>query len=149
MKFIPCLLAIAFAFCVVSQVWSANLSKIGDIKLSMLDMPFDIQSYGQDYGRVDRNGDGKVDYVVRLDKSGSKSFEGLDFNQDGYLDDFYIYEGGMLVRREIDTNFDRKIDLWMYIYQGQYVEAYERDTNFDGTIDIVKNFDKQAVSQRP
>jgi hypothetical protein len=71
---------------------------------------------------------------------GRKMYEELDFNNDGRMDDFYYYTDGVLERREIDSNYDDAVDVWVYIYEGVYVERYERDTDFDGEIDEVETF---------
>ncbi|MCK5198831.1 MAG: hypothetical protein KAR21_10790, partial [Spirochaetales bacterium] len=59
---------------------------------------------------------------------------------DGKMDDLYFYSNGIIVRREIDSNFDLKIDLWVYIKDGSFIEKYEQDLDFDGIIDKVKTF---------
>lgn len=89
----------------------------------------------------DTNNDGKVDLIVRLDAQGKRVSESVDYNNDGKMDDFYIYRNGVLVSRELDTNFDGKVDLWVWLKDGIYVTKYERDLNFDGKPDIVKTFE--------
>ncbi len=88
----------------------------------------------------DSNGDGKVDYLEKLDEDGRKVVEVLDFNHDGFMDDFYYFTDGIITLREIDSNFDNKIDIWVYIKEGKYIEKYERDLDFNGSIDQVKKF---------
>lgn len=88
----------------------------------------------------DRDGDGSVDYLVRVDDAGRKTYEELDFNYDSVMDDFYYYSAGVLLRREIDTNYDEEVDVWVYIHEGVYIERYERDLDFDGIVDQIKDF---------
>ncbi len=88
----------------------------------------------------DSNHDGRVDYIVRSDDTGDKVMEALDYNHDGKMDDLYFYDEGIIVRREVDSNFDMNIDLWVYIKNGSLVEKYEQDLDFDGIIDKVKIF---------
>ncbi len=90
--------------------------------------------------KYDSNHDGRVDYIVRSDDSGDKVMEALDYNHDGKMDDLYFYSDGIIVRREVDSNFDMNIDLWVYIKNGSLVEKYEQDLDFDGIIDKVKIF---------
>lgn len=142
-------IALCIASVMLVPIAAVTLGAIGEQKISALEFPFDIAHYGDDYSRIDRNSDGRVDYVAKSERGGAKSFEAMDFNNDGFLDDFYIYEKGSLVRREVDSNFDLKIDLWLYLYEGTYVEAYERDVDFNGTIDVVKSFAKKTASTRP
>jgi hypothetical protein len=88
---------------------------------------------------IDRDFDGKVDYIIFYDEEDLKKEEQLDYNYDGEMDDLYLYVKGKLKRREIDTNYDSKIDVWVYL-DGIYIEKYEKDTDFDGEIDFIKNY---------
>ncbi len=88
----------------------------------------------------DYNTDGNIDYLVRLNADGVKVMESIDFNKDGEMDDLYFYSNGIIVRREIDSNYDMKIDVWVYIKDGSFIEKYEQDLDFDGIIDKVKIF---------
>lgn len=89
---------------------------------------------------LDTSGNGKVDYIVNYNKAGQKILEEMDYNGDGSMDDFYYYENEVLVRREIDSNYDGRIDIWVYLTEGMYIRRYERDTNFDGEPDQIKVF---------
>ena len=88
----------------------------------------------------DSNGDGKVDFMEKLDKDGNKIMEIFDFNHDGAMDDFYFFTDGVISKREIDSNFDKKVDIWVYIKDGHYITKYERDLDYNGTVDQVKTF---------
>ena len=88
----------------------------------------------------DTNEDGQVDYLVKFDDKGEKLAEALDYNHDGFMDDFHYYKNGMLVERLIDSNYDTNIDVWVYLSEGVYVQKYEQDSNHDGVIDTIKNF---------
>ncbi len=90
--------------------------------------------------RFDTNKDGEIDYLVVTDADSVKILESIDFNHDGTMDDLYFYSNGIIVRQEVDSNYDYKIDIWVYIKDGSSVEMYEQDTDFDGTIDKVKKF---------
>ena len=92
---------------------------------------------------MDRNFDGKVDYLADYSKDGKLVSEEMDYNYDGKMDDFYFYDGeGVLIREEIDSNFDGKTDIWIYLYKGIYIKKYEKDTDFDGKPDVVKDYEK-------
>lgn len=99
-----------------------------------------VEDYREPWITGDSNGDGAVDYALRLDDRGRKEREAVDHNNDGMMDNFYYYQNGVLSRQEIDTNYDSNIDLWIYMYDGARVDRYERDTNHDGTIDLVRTF---------
>ena len=101
---------------------------------------WDAREYDEPWLLEDRNGDGLFDFAVLMDDEGNRSEEALDYNYDGYMDDFYFYNRDVLVRQTIDTNYDGKLDLWIYIYHGVYIERYERDTDFDGEIDLVRDY---------
>ena len=91
---------------------------------------------------IDRDYNGIADYAVVYDRDANLIEERLDFNNDGEMDDFYYYSNSVLQRREIDSNYDGKIDIWVYLEEGIYIQKFERDLDFDGTIDLVKDYDK-------
>ncbi len=91
----------------------------------------------------DSNGDGKVDLLEKQDEDGKKIMEMIDFNHDGLMDDFYYFTDGIITLRKIDSNFDKKIDVWVYIKEGKYIEKYERDLDYDGNVDQVKVFGEE------
>lgn len=105
--------------------------------------PFDPKDLGPEWLKFDRNNDGKTDYAAKLDDWGRKVREAMDFNYDGYFDDFLYYGRGVLVREEIDSNYDRQVDIWVYIEGGIYIARVEQDTNFDGVPDVVKDYGKK------
>lgn len=88
----------------------------------------------------DSNNDGNIDYFVRINFDGDKIMESMDFNHDGKMDDLYFYSNGIIVRREVDSNFDSNIDIWVYIKDGTLIEKYEQDLDFNGDIDKTKIF---------
>ena len=92
---------------------------------------------------LDTKGDGLVDFVMDHDDDGYKIYEALDFNKDGELDDFYFYSREVLERREIDSNYDGFVDIWIYLSEGVYISSYERDTDFDGTVDVTKKYGEE------
>jgi len=94
----------------------------------------------------DSNNDGSIDYFIRMDIDGEKVFEIIDFNHDGEMDDLYFYSHGIIVRREVDSNFDMNIDIWVYIKDGTMIEKYEQDIDFNGDIDKIKIFGGEEES---
>ncbi len=104
------------------------------------DQYFDVSEYDDTWITSDRDEDGRIDYALRLTERLQKDREAVDFNYDGSMDDFYFYANEVLVRQEVDTNFDGRIDLWVFLYRGVYVERYERDTDFDGMPDVIKDY---------
>ena len=90
--------------------------------------------------KVDRDYDGRVDYLVKYSKKGKVTYEEYDYNFDGLLDDYYFYDDGLLIRQEIDTNFDEIVDVWVYLSEGIYIEKLEQDSDFDGQVDLVREY---------
>ncbi len=90
--------------------------------------------------RMDTSGDGKIDYILIESADGKKLFEIMDYDRNGVMDDFCIYDKGVLVRRIIDSNSDGMLDVWIYIKDGSYIKESQRDSNFDGSIDVIKQF---------
>jgi len=90
--------------------------------------------------KVDRDYDGRMDYLVKYNKKGKVTYEEYDYNYDGLMDDYYFYDDGRLIRQEIDTNFDEKVDVWVYLFDGIYIEKLEQDSDFDGQIDLVQEY---------
>jgi hypothetical protein len=89
----------------------------------------------------DRNGDGRPDVWRTYDRRGLLSKVAIDTNFDGRSDVEEYYEGGALVSREWDRNFDDRIDL---VQQFDYtthdqVRAVE-DIDYDGTADVLRLF---------
>ncbi|MFP4113262.1 MAG: hypothetical protein ACOC2Y_02350 [Spirochaetota bacterium] len=105
---------------------------------------FDPEAYQDGWLTLDRNDDGTVDYAVMVNDAGNKVREAADFNRDGYMDDFYFYENGVLQREEIDSNYDQRIDIWIYLRRGVYIEMWERDTDYDGVIDVREQYGSEA-----
>jgi hypothetical protein len=128
-----------------TSVQSSGTAKSADAAATKREplIPFDPKDFDKTWLTRDTNGDGRIDYAVKMDGQDRKQLEALDYNHDGRMDDFVYYSNGVPVREEIDSNYDGKIDLWVYLYQGVYIERYEQDTNFDGIPDIVRNYGKK------
>src|SRR6056297_1105182 len=74
----------------------------------------------------------------------------LDYNNDGKIDYFYIYDSGVLEQRAIDSNSDGMIDIKVYLEEGVYILHYEEDSNFDGEMDVQKRYapDKEKNGEK-
>ncbi|GEM_PF-691896 len=99
---------------------------------------------------LDSNNDGEIDYLVKTGVDGEKEMEVLDYNHDGKMDDFYIYDSGVLEQRAIDSNSDGMIDIKVYLEEGVYILHYEEDSNFDGEMDVQKRYapDKEKNGEK-
>ncbi|QEN03609.1 hypothetical protein EW093_02475 [Thiospirochaeta perfilievii] len=90
----------------------------------------------------DTNFDGNVDKKLAMNGAKLTLYEETDYNLDGIMDNFYFYEDGFVVRQEVDSNYDLKIDIWVYITNdGKSISSYEKDLDFDGVVDKVKEFE--------
>jgi hypothetical protein len=83
---------------------------------------------------VDLNQDGVVDRFVYFDAQGRERRMESGFDTDDRPDEVSYYEGGVVVRKERQTNHDGKIDTWDYFDQG-HLAREERDSNGDGFVD--------------
>ncbi|NCN05309.1 MAG: hypothetical protein GW949_06740 [Spirochaetales bacterium] len=126
--------ALFFSF----SLWGLGPESIGEVRMLSEGLFYSVNDFSDEWITADRNNDGLPDYAMAVDERNQKTFEAIDFNYDGFMDDFYVYSADVLVRREIDQNFDEQVDLWVYLREGVYVEGYERDTSGDGRIDTFK-----------
>lgn len=83
---------------------------------------------------VDLNLDGAVDSFIYYDEQGRIRRTESDFDRDGRADEIGIYNGGVLVQKQRETNFDDKLDTWDY-YEGDRLARRERDSDADGIVD--------------
>jgi len=128
-------------------VISGNLFSLQRIiKVEDILIEFDKNIENTFIEEYDSNNDGRVDYHIRTNSDGDKVLELMDFNHDGKMDDLYFYDDGVIVRREVDSNFDLNIDIWVYIKDGNLIEKYEQDLDFNGDIDKVKIFGEEEQS---
>ena len=138
---------IAVLMMVISVILSAPLSAHASdpqpARPLAPDQHFDVNAYSDGAGWIvgDTNGNGRIDYALKLNERFLKEMEAVDTNHDGRMDNFYFYRNEVLVREEIDSNHDGRIDLWVFLTGGIYIERYERDTNHDGVIDRVRRYD--------
>lgn len=80
----------------------------------------------------------------------------FDINNDKTIDMWKIYtrekalideETGKirLLRKEVDTNFDGKVDIWLYYNVNENLTKEERDTRFENNVDNVLFYDNGRV----
>ncbi|MFO7731086.1 MAG: hypothetical protein R6V86_10000 [Spirochaetia bacterium] len=132
---------ILFLLLMLAVSLAAEEEEPRDLSIEILLEEFDELEDAEPAIELDSNQNGRVDYLVKTDVDGKKMMEVLDYDHDGAMDDFYMYDHGVLIQRAIDSNADGKIDIWVYLEEGVYIARYEEDTNFDGTMDKVKNYD--------
>ncbi len=102
----------------------------------------------------------KLNYIEqaqnpRFDNTNVKK-QVFDMNRDGNVDlwKFYAYkkmsdtEGDgdlLIIRKEVDLNFDGRVDRIMYYNQKENLTHEEIDTNFDGVIDRIHYYDNGMI----
>ena len=133
-------------FATITQEYAKEDKKLPDVLHSVAVnyvKKWDMREYDLPWVTVDNNGDGISDVAVILRINGyKKKFEVLDANGDGFADDFSFFDAqGRLVFQEVDSNYDKKIDLWITIENGKYMKRFQRDKDFDGYIDIDRTFE--------
>jgi hypothetical protein len=84
----------------------------------------------------DLNRDGKPDMFEYYDKAGQLRRREADYDDNGVVNSIEIYEGGRLVRAELDTTNQGRIDTWDTFdpTTGKRVKR-ERDSTGDGRVD--------------
>ncbi|MEZ4296052.1 MAG: hypothetical protein R3B70_13835 [Polyangiaceae bacterium] len=83
---------------------------------------------------VDLNFDGAVDVYIYYDDQGQERRREADFDRDGRPDQISILQGGQIIENRRETNFDDKLDTWDF-YQGGVLVRRERDSDGDAIID--------------
>jgi hypothetical protein len=92
---------------------------------------------GQEVCRVaDLNHDGKPELYSYYDASGQLRRREAMYEASDAISAIEYYEGGKLVRRELDTSGQRRVDVWDTFdpATGKRIKR-ERDTNGDGKVD--------------
>jgi hypothetical protein len=120
-----------------------SMDHIGTVRELYPSLSYSLEDYSAGWITEDLNNDGQIDYAMMMDQEGFPQYEANDFNKDGSMDDFYIYEEGILIIQEIDANYDQRVDLFVFLKDGIYIQAFEQDRDFDGLIDIVRLYGEE------
>ncbi len=96
---------------------------------------------------TDLNHDGKPDMFEYYDASGQLRRRESDFDDSGVVDLIEFYENGKLVRKELDTTGQHRIDTWDYFdpATGKRTKR-ERDTTNDGRVDQWWTYDGDKIT---
>ena len=92
---------------------------------------------------LDLNRDGKSDayQFTRTEGTDTKVLrKEVDVNFDGRIDLVVFFERGNIVRKENDTNFDTKPDVWRFFDKGNESRE-ERDSDYNGKVDYWEYFE--------
>jgi len=124
------------------QVLDANRDGKDDIKRL-----FDNKT-GKEVCRItDLNHDGKPDMFEYYDANGQLRRREADYDDSGVVDAIEFFERGKLVRRELDTTGQHRIDTWDYFdaSSGKRLRR-ERDSTNDGRVDQWWTWDGDKVT---
>lgn len=99
---------------------------------------------------LDLNRDGRPDayqFTKVADGEAVVVRKEVDVNFDGRIDLVRnLNDKGQLLEERLDTDFDNKIDLIVHFEREQIVRK-ENDTNFDGKVDVWRFFDKGSITR--
>jgi hypothetical protein len=112
-----------------------NLDANGDGK-SDIKRVYDTKTGKEICRTTDLNHDGRPDMFEYYDPNGELRRREADYDDSGVVDTIEYYEHAKLVRRELDTTGQHRIDTWDYFdpATGKRVRR-ERDSTNDGRID--------------
>jgi len=75
----------------------------------------------------------------------SLNSQGVDYNNDGQLDDFWYYSGNRIQRIESDLNKDGKIDVVIDYDLSGHPQKSRDDIDFDGKFDTLSIFEQGVI----
>lgn len=94
---------------------------------------------------------------TRFDNSNIAHRQLLDMNRDLVVDLWKFYEKKqssdeeqgelVLIRKEVDGNFDGRIDSILYYNEHEALIREELDTNFDGEVDVVRYYSNSQLAK--
>ena len=71
--------------------------------------------------------------------------DGIDYNNDGELDERWLYKDNRINRVELDRNLDGKVDAVNYYNLKGLIYKSEKDDNFDGTYETSYKYKRGNV----
>lgn len=125
---------------------------LGSVERGAQRIPADDFDYDAHEQRpLDLNKDGVPDayqYSRMVDDVAVVFRKEVDVNFDGKIDLIRSFnEKGDLVSERLDHDFDGRVDVVNFFEQGVIVKK-EYDTNFDSTVDLWRYFDKGTISRK-
>ena len=87
---------------------------------------------------------GEEDFRAQCEVKGDRIEKSYDLNRDKAIDVREVYNGKTLICREVDLNFDGKMDLFRYYDERGVPRQEEIDLDKDGRLDIVTYFDERG-----
>jgi hypothetical protein len=123
------------------QQWSHHSLIVGLCLAYAAAVTLSLWPPGGDVRTEDQNRDGRPDVWRAYDRHGQLVKVAVDTDFDGRSDVHEYYEGGALIRRESDRNFNDQVDL-IEEFDGTTHEVVRSvvDVDFDGTADVLVLF---------
>lgn len=78
---------------------------------------------------------------------GPSEVDGVDYNQDGVLDEHWVYRNDTLFRVEVDRNLDGKLDLIQKYSTNGSIDSAVADNNFDGRYETDMEFHNGDITK--
>ncbi len=78
--------------------------------------------------------------------NGPRNESGYDYNDDGVLDERWVFSGDRIERTEIDRNFDRRPDAIAYYDNQGMIQRDEVDRDFDGTMEENSRYNNGQIT---
>jgi len=71
---------------------------------------------------------------------------GIDYNDDGILDEKWIYKNNQISQSKLDRNFDNKVDVIYFYDRNKIISTAKVDDNFDGIFESEIKYQNGNVS---
>lgn len=96
---------------------------------------------------IDNDKDGRIDIVSHFNDMNELVKEQIDLDYNGTFERTDHYTASRRILTEIDTNDDDEVDVRL-IYEGGIVKRKEKDTNFDGDFDVFMRLNEEGLVVR-
>ena len=102
---------------------------------------------------------GQMQSEVETKAQGDLIVRTFDLNRDKKADDWKYYRLApdpadpakkieVLVRRELDTNFDGRVDIWTWFNEDGSKLREQFDLDFDGRVDVIDHYEKGVLTRK-
>ena len=112
----------------------------------------DQRHYFDSNGRMlwlerDLDFDGEMEFYEHYNAAGEVIEQELQLDFDPAIDVVRVYEGGVLVRKEMTTGFSGNIGIIQYFAASGDLLRVERDSDEDGSFDIIEYYEDGDLDQ--
>ena len=96
---------------------------------------------------IDNDKNGQMDIISHFNDEQELEKEEIDLDYNGTFERTDHYTASRRILTEIDSNDDKKVDIRL-IYEGGVVKRKEKDTNFDGNFDVFMRLNEAGLVVR-